>query len=80
MWKMGAAHSEIPPLPRLRVVRMKAIVAIKRFRWVRTAPLGLPVVPDVYMMTAGAPGSHAATVSRERGGSEGTWPVTSAQD
>ena len=33
-----------------------------------TAPLGRPVVPDVYMMAAGAAGSHAATVSRERGG------------
>ena len=71
MWKMGAAHSDVPPLPTVRVVRMKAMVAIKRLRWVSTAPFGRPVVPDVYMMTAGAAGSHAATVSGESGGSSG---------
>ena len=71
MWKIGAAYSDVPPLPRLRVVRMKAMVAIKRLRCVSTAPLGRPVVPDVYMMAAGAAGSHAATVSKESGGGAG---------
>ena len=78
MWNMGAAHSDVPPLPRLRVVRMKAMVDIKRLRWVSTAPFGRPVVPDVYMMAAGAAGSHAATVSGESGGVAGASSTMSA--
>src|SRR5476649_1036636 len=74
MWNRGAAHSDVPPLPMLRVVRMKAIVDIRRLRWVSTAPFGRPVVPDVYMMAAGAVGSQAATVSGERGDEAGASP------
>jgi hypothetical protein len=50
----GVEDFHLPYLPDMQDI----LASQQRFLWVRTAPLGLPVVPDVWMMRAGSSGER----------------------
>ena len=52
MWNIGTLISTISSTAKSFDVRMIVIACMSRFRCVSIAPLGSPVVPDVYMITA----------------------------
>ncbi len=71
MWKRGAGEQalkpDISPMPGSEVIVQLASVHIMTlFLCVRTAPLGRPVVPAVYMMNA-----TSSSSTRIRGSSSG---------
>ena len=53
MWNSGTPMKPTSRLMSAPIVNKLVIAWPVRFVCVSTAPLGLPVVPDVYMMTAG---------------------------
>ena len=68
MWNSGDAHRLTSSSPKSRQARIRVSDWQCRFSWESTAPLGRPVVPEVYMIraglssgtsTAGAPASAA---------------------
>ena len=72
MWKSGRDHQGHVVLA--HVEKCSALVLFhQRLAWVSMAPLGRPVVPDVYMMTAtssastGSASVSGGTVARHRG-------------
>ncbi len=52
MWNSGTLMSTTSSVSKTFDVRMIVIACMSRLRWVSIAPLGRPVVPDVYMITA----------------------------
>ncbi|SKS03675.1 Uncharacterised protein [Mycobacteroides abscessus subsp. abscessus] len=54
MWNNGATAT-VTSSPRRPMSVPRTLIAFhSRLSWVRIAPLGRPVVPDVYMMNAGS--------------------------
>ena len=53
MWNSGDAHRFTSSSANSRQTRMSVSDWHMRFWWVSTAPLGRPVVPEVYMIRAG---------------------------
>ena len=53
MWNSGAAHRLTSWSPNSRQARITVSAWHCRFWWESTAPLGRPVVPEVYMIRAG---------------------------
>src|SRR5262245_9203950 len=70
MWNSGDAHRFTSSSANSRQTRMSVSDWHMRFWWVSTAPLGRPVVPEVYMMRAGL-SSGTSTA----GGSAGPAPA-----
>ncbi len=52
MWNSGAATIVISSSRNSCHPRTMVIDCISRFRWLSIAPLGRPVVPEVYMISA----------------------------
>ena len=52
MWKSGTLSRATWPPSCRREVRIAVMACMSRFRWVSMAPLGRPVVPEVYMISA----------------------------
>ena len=62
MWKSGSPDSQTWSSPDpIRSAMSRLNVFTTRLRWLSTAALGRPVVPDVYMMKAGSFSSTAAS-------------------
>ena len=80
MWKRGRLAYQTSSKPPIPWVIMAPSVLMTRLKWVRTAPLGLPVVPDVYMISAGSCSatwvSGATGSSRARSGRRSARPPT----
>src|SRR5437879_2141137 len=55
MWLKGSQLSSTASASRRHASRM-ACALLSRLPWDSITPLGLPVVPDVYMMVASVPG------------------------
>jgi hypothetical protein len=60
MWNSGVPISHVLASAGCPMWMSLLTVWTSRLSCVSTAPLGRPVVPDVYMMTAGEPGSTAS--------------------
>ena len=61
MWNSGDAHRFTSSSANSRQTRISVSDWHMRFSWVSTAPLGRPVVPEVYMIRAGlSSGTSAA--------------------
>ena len=54
---------------------------LRMLRWLRVAPFGLPVVPDVYWMLIGSSASsdHVTSSARVTPGSDTLWSVHSGE-
>ena len=67
MWNRGAAATvtSVPEMPGPAVSMLTAFHSM--LSWVSTAPLGTPVVPEVYMITHGSPPATGTRARRRRG-------------
>ena len=62
MWNSGAVRNAMSDSSTMLIARMHATAWANRLTWSSMAPLGRPVVPDVYMINAGVcSGTSGAT-------------------
>ena len=73
MWNSGTPMKPTSLLRSAPLVKRNVIACPARLVWVSTAPLGLPVVPEVYMISAGESFGMSAS-----GGSSPASAITSS--